>query len=342
MTENDGPSNRIARFCGHCLRTLKGIVSSLLFDVWPALRHIAQGLCKLWRRVRRKPTVPEHQAVLSNCIPVRHSAYKRPDPCIYDQYYLASLGLPVSWNNPDMMILRNGVPVTSNDELQPATQYRIRATIQNRSTGVAVDMPVTFSYLSFGMGTQSHFIGSTAVDLGAPGSADCPARAEMDWVTPVAPGHYCVQVSFQCPDDLNPNNNLGQTNTEVVTAQSPVHTSFSVANQDRVSREYHFEVDTYTIPVPLACSEMPRVSTRTNLGVPTFVQQRHTDAAKALPEDWAIALTPERPVIAPGEEVTIQAVITPPDDFHGTQPINIHSWSGSKLVGGITLLVQRD
>ena len=67
---------------------------------------------------------------------------------IYDQYYLMSLGLVVSWQNPDIQILRNGVPVASAYDLEPATTYEIVATIWNGSTsGVISGMPVSFSLI---------------------------------------------------------------------------------------------------------------------------------------------------------------------------------------------------
>ena len=57
---------------------------------------------------------------------------------IYDQYYLMSLGLAVSWQNPDIQILQGGVPVASAYDLQTSTTYTIRATIYNASTtGIA-------------------------------------------------------------------------------------------------------------------------------------------------------------------------------------------------------------
>ena len=98
---------------------------------------------------------------------------------IYDQYYLMSLGLAVSWQNPDIQILRNGVPVASAYDLEPATTYEIVATIWNGSTsGVISGMPVSFSYLSFGVQTKSNYIGSQfSVDLGVKGSMHCPSLA---------------------------------------------------------------------------------------------------------------------------------------------------------------------
>ena len=58
---------------------------------------------------------------------VSNPAFHRPDPCIYSQQYLLSLGLPVTWDNPDIVLRRNGVIVAEND-LLPNTDYEIGAT----------------------------------------------------------------------------------------------------------------------------------------------------------------------------------------------------------------------
>ena len=94
-------------------------------------------------------------------------------------------------------------------------------------------MPVAFSYLSFGMGAQSHPIGSTTVDLGVIGLPGCPAFAQVAWTTPAALGHYCLQVLLEPPDDSNWLNNMGQRNTDVAQAHSPAVFSFAVGNAGR-------------------------------------------------------------------------------------------------------------
>jgi hypothetical protein len=46
-----------------------------------------------------------------NCQHVPAHIYKRPDPMIYSQQYLMSLGLAVTWQNPDIHLELGGVPV---------------------------------------------------------------------------------------------------------------------------------------------------------------------------------------------------------------------------------------
>ena len=329
---------------------LKGLLLALFVDLWPAVKRFFRLLCDAIESLfhRRKKG---HVVNPAKCIPIKHPAYKKPDPLIYDQYYLMSLGLAVTWQNPDIDILQGGVPVASAYDLTPSTPYTIRARIWNGSTtGVCAGMPVVFSYLSFGVGTVSHPIGTTAVNLGVKGSALCPAYAEMGWVTPAVPGHYCVQVSFSWPDDLNPNNNLGQDNTQVVKAASPAPFTFTLRNAADVRREFRFEVDTFQLNPPPPCKntqrdgDVPRNAaegTFRNRKVPAAIQARNSRTANPLPPGWTIAFNPPAPALAPGQEMEVSAIVTPDNAFHGTLPVNVHTFSGNELIGGITVVVRR-
>jgi len=305
------------------------VLSALTQDLFPALRNICPLLTTLFRRIfcRKPDRVPR-----VSCTHLAHPAFKRPDPMIYDQYYLMSLGLAVSWQNPDIKILQNGVPVASAYDLQPATTYTIMAVIYNNSTdGIVYNMPVEFSYLSFGAGTVSHPIPGPypTVSLGVKGTAEGIATAELDWTTPATPGHYCVQVSFSWPDDLNPNNNLGQENTQVVQATSPAPFSFQLRNEHRVRRKFRFEADTFRLLPPPPCPDTEPV------------QDRNSRAANPLPDGWSLDFAPATPTLDPDEQVTINGVIDPPASFHGTMPVNVHVFSDAGLAGGITLQVNR-
>jgi hypothetical protein len=329
---------------------LKGIVMALVKDLFPAIKVFSRRLCKTVGSLfhRKKGG---HIVNPAACFPVRHPAFKKPDPLIYDQYYLMSLGLAVSWQNPDIQILQGGVPVDSAFDLKPSTAYTIRARIWNGSTtGVVAGMPVAFSFLSFGVGTVSHPIGDTSVNLGVKGSAQCPVFAEMVWVTPATPGHYCIQVSFFWLDDANPNNNLGQENTQVVHAASPADFSFTLRNAGEVRREFRFEVDSFQIAPPPPCPEngSRRVSPGLLQGVTGRARkvsprtlERNSRATNPLPPGWSITFNPAVPVLDPGQEIAVAATINPDNSFHGKQPINVHAFSGTELIGGVTIVVQR-
>jgi hypothetical protein len=324
---------------------LKELFLALVHDLLPAIKLFIQAIVAKLGSLFPSSKKPLHTLNRASCIPIHHPAFKKPDPLIYDQYYLMSLGLAVSWQNPDIQILQAGIPVTSAYDLQPATKYTLIARIWNGSTsGVCSGMPVTFSYLSFGVGTTSHPIGVTAVNLGVMGSAHSPAFAKMDWVTPATPGHYCVQVSFVWPDDLNPSNNLGQENTQVVVALSPADFSFTLRNADAKQKEFRFEADMYQIPPQPPCSSQGkgRKNAPPPRRVPPATIARNSRAANPLPAGWLLSFNPANPVLAPGAEIEVLATVTPADTFHGTQPLNIHTFSGKSLVGGVTIMLHRN
>jgi hypothetical protein len=270
----------------------------------------------------------------SNCHCVCPPALKKPDPFLYSQFYLLSQGKPVVWSNRDIHIFQ-GMVLVDPDDLQAGITYTVAATIWNGSPDVPVpDLKVNFSYLSFGMGVQSNAIGATTTDLGVKGlpASGCPAFAYMPWTTPSAPGHYCIQVLLEPPDDYNWLNNLGQLNTHVAQAQSPAIFKFLVGNHvGPRTRPVHFTTDTYTIPPLPRCEDVAK-----NAGRPRVV----SDYAPPVPEGWTVALTPADLQLAAGEEQEVIAEITPPDGFVGTMPFNVTGWDNNGPVGGVTLIVE--
>ena len=330
---------QLAAFLLLILRTLLfGWLLALLELIRVALQRLRACLdrCRLPGRLKKTAT--------SRCIKVSDPAFKRPDPMIYDQYYLMSQGIAITWDNPDIHIENGGVTVSPH-LLKPGTVYDIVARIWNNSTEApVVGLPVDFSYLSFGIGTQSHPVGQTKVNLGVKGGPNHPAFARVPWKTPDAEGHYCVQVSFNWVDDVNPNNNLGQTNIDVVAAHSPAEIVFQLRNNARQRREFRFEADGYAIPPPSPCSEQRPAAptdrgTRLAPGTITAVPARHSRRNATLPEGWTISFAPATPSLAPGEEITVRAVADPPVSFHGRQPINVHAFDAEGPAGGITAYV---
>src|SRR5262249_14617037 len=153
------------------------------------------------------------------CLDIPPGTHVRADPMIYDQYFLMKMGLSVTWDNPDIQLFDMvGNPV-SPEGLTPNTDYRVNIRVWNNSDdGPAPNLPVSLSYLSFGIGATSTPVGSASTDLGVKGSAHCPAFVDIVWHTPATPGHYCLQALLNWADDANPDNNLGQKNTQVGTA----------------------------------------------------------------------------------------------------------------------------
>lgn len=278
-------------------------------------------ICKFaWGK--QKPTV-------DSCI--CPPALKKPDPFLYSQQYLIGLGLPVTWDNPDVFIY-DGNNLVDPHDLHANTTYTVVARIWNNSPDVPViNMQVNFSFLSFGMGTQSNPIGTTATDLAAKGLPGCPAFAYMPWTTPATLGHYCLQILLQPPDDSNWVNNLGQRNTDVAQPQSPAVFSFAVGNHVASRpRNVKFKVDCYAIPPLPVCSEILSV------GKSRVISK----TAPPVPAGWNVVLTPSTLQLLTGEEKPVQAQITPPPGFHGTMPFNVTGVDDYGPVGGVTLLVE--
>lgn len=284
-------------------------------------------MIRKWCRKCRKPE-RERRRARGRCVPIHEPAYKRPDPLIYSQQYLMKLGLAVTWNNPDIQLYLNGAPVSSSS-LQAATTYDIVARVWNNSTEAPVaSLPVHVSYRSFGAGAGTHAIGDTIVSLGVKGGPNHPALATVPWTTPAAPGHYCIQVLLDWLDDLNPQNNLGQENTNVAKVQSPASFTFVLGNPTREQLRYHFAVDAYELPAPPPCREgrLPLTA--------------HNPEKYPLPAGWNVTITPDTPSLAPGEEQTIQVVVNAPDGFQGTQAINVNAFNRYGPAGGVTLYVE--
>lgn len=307
------------------------------------LRHVRRG-----RPLRCAP----------RCAVIRPEVYRRPDPLIYSQQYLMEQGLAVTWNNPDIQLLENGVPVSSS-ALKPNTDYQIVATISNNSTNApAVGLPVEFSFQSFGVGAVLTAIGTTVINLPVKGAPGHPAPATIAWRTPATPGHYCLKVRLIWPDDANPKNNLGQENTNVVAATSPAVFTFPVRNDDTIRKAIRMIADAYVIPLRIRCSERPPkkdserrypLSHRQDVFIPateeaadwTLARVRHSPQAFPIPPGWSVDVRPAQFTLAPGAAQDVTVTITPPDDFRGERPFNINAMHGNGLLGGVTLIVTK-
>lgn len=95
------------------------VVKTLLWGWLIALCDLSRVVCEVLCRSRRGEGPTPRR-----CVPINHPAFFRPDPFIYDQYYLAGLGLAVTWDNPDIQLYLNGAPASSS-ALQPGTTYEV-------------------------------------------------------------------------------------------------------------------------------------------------------------------------------------------------------------------------
>lgn len=302
------------------------------------------------RRLLRNPANRNRKESPRPCGTVSPEVYRRPDPMIYDQSYLMKQGIAVTWDNPDIQLELGGVAVPS-ESLAMSTTYDIVARIWNGSTTApAVMMPVRFSYLTFGIGQKRVLVGETPVDLPVKGAPGCPAFARMKWTTPNVPGHYCLQAELIWTDDENPDNNVGQENTNVKPLNSPnAKFTFPVRNDTAVRQRILLEADIYAIPPRRPCPEPGPTQERPPddqiVRRGQEAQSLHDRRKHPLPPGWRVEIQPNDFVLAPEEEQQVTVDITAADGFSGRQGINIHAFdvlmdpAHPRLTGGVTLYV---
>jgi hypothetical protein len=332
------------------LALLLTIFQTLLYGWIIALVNLVKDLVALFRRWIAEKKLPRQQrrGAPTNCVKVSDPAFKRPDPLIYAQYYLMAQGFGVTWDNPDIELLEGGVTVPSH-ALKPNTDYEIVARCWNNSTEApCYQMPVLFGYLSFGIGTVSHFIGQDVVDLGVKGGPQHPAFARVKWKTPALAGHYCIQTLLLWKDDKNPLNNFGQENVNVGVLASPAVVEFQLRNDTPQPQQYRFEVDSYVVPGRDPCGPRrhpdreggkPKRGGRQLPGTVDFVPEKHRRANYPVPVGWTVDLIPPALDLMPGQEVTVKAAVTAPAGFKGVQAINVHAFH-DKLAGGFTFYIE--
>jgi len=321
----------------------------LFFKLLPgSIAKVLMFFVGLWRALRR---CFRRTPRCGCCLNPSPAVYVRPDPMIYDQYYLMAQGLAVTWNNPDINLFdMQGVPV-SPDGLTPDQDYEVVVTVLNGSyQAPAPGLPVYLSFLSFGIGTVSTPIGATTTNLGVKGSPQCPTHPKFTWHTPATPGHYCLQALLVWADDANPFNNLGQKNTQVGTMQSPAEFSIPVHNQAGVQRRFEIEADMYQLPVLPPCSDQPAVLPKEGRYAESrarWDEALRTQAYGMFPVTaaWKVSIHPATFDLAAYETATIAVAIEAVDHFEGVQPFNIHGFASISagprtLAGGVTLLAQ--
>jgi len=319
-----------------------------LRHVFSTLRRIFESFCR-WIRERR----PHRRGGCCTAIPI--TEYKRPDPLLYAQFFLMKQGLSVTWDNPDIQLYDAGLPVNSYHLIQDH-DYDVVVRVWNNSyEAPAANLPVYLSYLDFGVGTTPNFVGKTYIDLGVKASPHCPAFAKFNWHTPKKAGHYCLQTLLDWPDDANPENNLGQENTDVGNLHSPANFTFVVQNRATVHRRYRLEADMYRLPELDPCPPQAEDGNGSVQRI-TRLQESRMRWAKALATqrygsfpitpEWKVTIDPEAFTLSPNQEISINVEIEHIDGgFIGQQQFNINAFASSpyqerEIVGGVTLVVE--
>jgi hypothetical protein len=320
------------------VRFLKGVAYEWIFAIGRLVRRFCEAVKKLCKTLTLPH--PEREDTGPDCTVVDNPSFHRPDPCIYSQDYLLKLGLAVTWDNPDIVLRRNGVLVPEGDVL-PDTDHEIEATVWNNSyEAPAVGVSVAFSFLSFGVGAVETPIGTTFVNLGVKGGVNHPASARMPWRTPATPGHYCLKATLGWIDDFNPANNVGQNNLNVVAPQSPAEFRFRLRNSAGKPAEYTFETDTYAVGKPPACPARILPSDRGTFSERLKrILQIHGRGRFPVPAGWTITIAPSHPVLLPDQEIDVDVSIEPPPGFAGRQVFNVNARTISGYAGGVTLVV---
>ena len=317
----------------------------VLLRIFSTLGPFLRGLCRAIKKCFHRPDRN------SCCVHIPPSSYKRPDPMLYAQYWLMKQGLSVTWDNPDIQLYDSANNAVSSSALKEDTDYKVEVRVWNNSYDAPVhNLPVYLSFLSFGIGTTSTPVGKTYIDLGVKGSPHCPAFADFIWHTPKA-GHYCLQALLVWADDANPENNLGQENTNVGKPHSPAHFDFTVHNDASVRRHYELEADMYRLPELQDCREEPppsRYGSRLAESRARWERALQGQGYGRFPvtSDWRVTIRPSNFDLAAGASQNVSVDIEhPAGPFTGTQAFNIHGFATPpngprRLAGGVTLFVE--
>jgi hypothetical protein len=164
----------------------------------------------------------------------------------------------------------------------------------------------------------------------------------VEWTTPGAAGHYCLQAELIWPpkEDANPGNNLGQLNTDVKALKSPATFTVPVRNDDLLTHKViRLHVDAYQIPPLEACDENARDLDEQRKAA--SLRTRHSRERFGVPAGWAVQAVPAELSLRPGQEEIVTVTVTAPDGFVGRQPFNLNGIDEmGQLVGGVTLYVE--
>ncbi len=112
------------------------ILRTLLYGWFVSLRRVVKQLLEICRRNAAKNSLPGRAGKASPkpCVSLSDPALKRPDPLIYDQYYLMALGFAVTWDNPDIWLELAGVvvPWSSSFPIPLTTSSRVSGMVPPR------------------------------------------------------------------------------------------------------------------------------------------------------------------------------------------------------------------
>ena len=227
--------------------------------------RLIECLCRKWP----KSTLFEEKQE-DACPPLPEQVVRRPDPCLYSQSWLTAQGLPVTWDNPDIWLAPAADPNAVEPDsfhLAADTDYIVSVRVHNAATDLALGVQVRMLFREWsinapdfapverdGMGNEV----ARHVDVDPMGATVTQFR----WRTPVVPPgearHYCLQARLSHPMDVNPDNNIGQENTNVYAANPGhvepgelVEVELPLHNATRLAQRFRFAPSLYAIdPAP--------------------------------------------------------------------------------------------
>ncbi len=328
------------------LLALISLIPSAFLAIIPLL--VRRGTAIVNQRRREDQVLP--------CLPIPSGVWLQPDAYLYSQPALMAMGIAVTWDNPDVRIIDGAGNTVGSHDLLPSTDYRVQATIYNRSPAApAPAMPVLFAPMGFGAGAPPMKPIQTTIDLPVQGAPGEPALAEAIWTTPATPGHYCIVITAIWSDDANPIDNVGQHNTVIRGARPGERLIIKVPVFGPIDGRMKLlaAVDAYTLPGhPVPGGEGLRRRQRESPG-----DGRSTDderlaeivAADArgrfpAPDAWQAKVTPGEVDLEAGAQLELEFELTaPPDAIAGSEQrfnVVVTDAETGGLVGGVTVVVQ--
>jgi hypothetical protein len=289
-------------------------------------------LCKIFAVIFHRPKVGDP------CVYIPDFIVHRPDPCIYSQFYLMKLGLPVTWDNPDVALLLNGIEQNTFD-LRVDTDYEVVITVHNASREKqAPGTQVALRLVEFGAGAQVRTpIANLVADVPPfPGTS----RVSANWHTPATPGHFCLEVELFHPEDGNPSNNLGWNNTIVRAAQSQVRVPIRVFNTALPYRTGGVEPES-PLPSHVPPPELVQIIVDSYRFHDAFGKRVNPDTmfAPRAPV-WNARIEPDRFHFRENEVFhEVSLIVDTPDDPGLREVFNVSALQAGALIGGITATI---
>ncbi len=328
------------------LKDLLDAFAQLLREVPAAFPRFFKLLIARLRDCWRQRTGPDPATC---CLPIPAGVWLQPDAYLYSQRYLMSLGMAVTWDNPDVTLTDMGGAVIGSHDLLPSTDYRITAMIHNKAaTAPAPGLPVVFTLIAFGAnGPKRQTIGVVPIDLPVRAAPGEPTPASIVWRTPPTPDHYCIEVDAVWPDDAFPIDNVGQHNTVVrgaapgqrVQVRVPAHRRTIRAAARTQAMRMQVRLDGYVLP------ERPLLRGERESREVLMKRIVEANRPERFAADWNAGLSAQELVL----EGDVDAVAI---DFEATVPasaaagserrfnISVSDAASGQAIGGVTVIVQ--